>query len=50
MQCVWCNDPEADETDIGPDSYLCRAHEAEYEGTSLTGLDRRDAEQYADTL
>ena len=44
--CIWCLDPNS-ENDSSPE-LLCHAHLAEYEGLSEDGMDRRDAEQYAE--
>lgn len=44
MTCPWCQDDNAD--DYSP--LLCRYHVAEYEGTSLDGLDRMEAAERAD--
>jgi hypothetical protein len=52
--CKWCADGDAstfepaDSDDA--DATLCRGHVAEYEGTSLDGLDRMEAEQAYDLL
>lgn len=45
-KCPWCADDSADEYS----NALCRFHVAEYEGLSLDGLDRMEAEQAADLL
>lgn len=45
-QCPWCLDPDAEDWDED----LCRMHEAEYEGTSVAELDRRDSEQYSEYI
>ena len=42
--CPWCQDADAEE--FSP--LLCRWHLAEYEGTSLDGLDRMEAAERAD--
>lgn len=47
--CVWA-DPATDYDPVDPVTELCRVHYAEYEGLSLDGLDRMDAEQAADRL
>lgn len=44
--CPWCADPNAGD-DVDPVA-LCRAHEAEFDGETMAGLDRRDAEQAAE--
>lgn len=44
--CPWCTDPDAEDWDED----LCRMHEAEYEGTSVAELDRRDSEQYSEYI
>ena len=50
--CPWCKDglssPYEPTDGIDAEKRLCRAHLAEYEGTSLDGLDREDAAMYAD--
>lgn len=43
--CPWCRDPNS-EAEEG----LCRMHEAELEGLSLSEIDRRDREQLLDML
>jgi hypothetical protein len=51
MDCLWCNNPNADDTAVATSaSYkqLCRYHLAEYEGLSLDGLDRMEAAEHAD--
>ncbi len=47
--CAWCfgHDYEPFDADDA-EATLCRGHLAEYEGTSLDGLDREDAARYAD--
>ena len=49
-ECVWCADPSSDEEPQDPENDLCRSHQAEYEGLSLDGLDRMEAEERADRL
>jgi len=47
--CPWCLNPSDDEWS----EKLCRTHEAEYEGLSVSELDRRDAErdaEYSDVI
>lgn len=44
--CLWCADPNADD-DVDPTT-LCRLHEAEHDGVSVDGADRRDAAQGAE--
>lgn len=44
--CPWCTDPDAEDWDES----LCRVHEAEYEGLSVSELDRRDSEQYSEYI
>jgi hypothetical protein len=49
--CTWCNDPNSEFEPFDSDDAdqtLCRAHVAEYEGLSLTGLDRMESEMEAD--
>lgn len=48
--CLWCADPDSDEEPMDPEHQLCRSHWAEYEGLSLDGLDRMEAEECADRL
>lgn len=45
--CVGCDDFEPFDSDDA-DAMLCRSHVAEFEGTSLDGLDRQDAAMRAD--
>ncbi len=45
--CDWCMDPNSEEDDSAK---LCRMHEAEQQGLSVSELDRRDAEQWAEYL
>lgn len=49
-KCVWCKTPGTDYEPGDPEGELCRSHLAEYEGLSLDGLDRMEAEQVADRL
>lgn len=44
--CTWCTNPNAEAVD----DTLCRMHEAEAEGVSVSMLDRRDAIQDAEWL
>lgn len=49
--CQWCADDLAEVGSVDPDNparELCRSHLAEYEGTSLDGLDRMEADERAD--
>lgn len=46
IMCPWCTDPDAEDWDES----LCRVHEAEYEGLSVSELDRRDSEQYSEYI
>jgi hypothetical protein len=46
MRCPWCLNPRATD-DIDPE-LLCRVHEAEWDGLSLSELDRRDREESAE--
>ncbi|MGW4241844.1 hypothetical protein [Nocardia sp. NPDC004722] len=43
--CPWCTDngPEDPDPDL-----LCASHYAEFEGSSVAGIERRDREQYAE--
>ena len=50
MNCIWCQAPDSDQEPMNPEGQLCRGHLAEYEGLSLDGLDRMDAELAADLL
>lgn len=49
-QCPWCagNDNYEPFDSAEARERLCRWHQAEYEGTSLNGLDRMDAAERAD--
>lgn len=49
-KCLWCVNPSSDEEPVNPETELCRSHWAEYEGLSLDGLDRMEAEERADRL
>lgn len=49
-KCAWCKAPGTDYEPGDPEGELCRSHLAEYEGLSLDGLDRMEAEQAADRL
>jgi hypothetical protein len=44
--CTWCKDPNAEAVD----DTLCRPHEAEAEGLSVSQLDKRDTIQHAEWL
>lgn len=45
-RCIWCIDPNSeDDSDPGT---LCRAHLAEYDGVSVSELDRMESEQSAE--
>jgi hypothetical protein len=47
--CLWCAGSDAEPADSDDaEMLLCREHLAEYEGTSLAGLDQRDAGERAD--
>lgn len=47
--CLWCAGSEAEPLDADDaEMTLCRGHLAEYEGTSLDGLDWEDSARYAD--
>lgn len=47
--CGWCFGTDFEPLDADDaEATLCRGHLAEYEGTSLEGLDREDAARYAD--
>lgn len=51
--CPWCLDQTSEFEPFDSDdadATLCRAHVAEYEGLSLDGLDRMEAEQAKDFL
>lgn len=51
--CPWCLDQTSEFEPFDSDdadATLCRAHVAEYEGLSLDGLDRMEAEQAYDQL
>ena len=48
VKCVWCRHPEFDDMTDAEYANACRAHQAEYEGTSLDGLDRMEAGERAD--
>jgi hypothetical protein len=52
IMCPWCKDGLASPYDPDEDDArrLCRSHLAEYEGLSLDGLDRMEAEQAYDML
>ena len=48
-RCLWCAGSDYEPIDADDaEMTLCRGHLAEYEGTSLDGLDREDAARYAD--
>lgn len=49
--CLWCKGTDYEPSDSDDaDQTLCRGHVAEYEGVSLDGLDRMEAEQAYDRL
>lgn len=50
-RCVWCAGSEYEPFDSQEaDQILCRGHVAEFEGTSLAGLDRWDDAIHADMV
>lgn len=49
--CAWCYGSDCEPFDCDDaEQTLCRGHLAEYEGTSLDGLDAEDAANLADYL
>lgn len=46
LTCPWCQNPGTYDDNWSDD--FCRMHEAEYEGLSVTELDRRDDEWAAE--
>jgi len=47
-RCEWCRNFDAEDAENPED--LCRTHQAEWEGLSLSELERRDREQYAEWM
>lgn len=52
LTCIWCREGDASQYepfDSGEAARnLCRGHQAEWEGTSVDGLDRMESGEHAD--